>query len=76
MSDDVDRAQTLETFGRDLALRQALGRVETIRPSRPGICVDCADPIETGRLAARPGARRCLTCQEAHERVRRNHARG
>ena len=36
-----------------------------------GICADCADEIESGRLSAQPIARRCSPCQANFER---NHA--
>jgi DnaK suppressor protein len=34
-----------------------------------GECCDCQEPIVTERLAAYPTARRCIACQEAHERT-------
>lgn len=71
MSDDADRAQDLEEFGRRLALRQALAPERPRRPAAPGCCAACGDEIETERRAASPTARRCLVCQEAHERRRR-----
>ena len=32
-----------------------------------GICVDCGQPIDEGRLEARPQAARCLACEEKAE---------
>ena len=34
-----------------------------------GICVDCGDEITYERLQARPTARRCIYCQQQHERT-------
>ena len=31
-------------------------------------CLDCCEPIEAMRKAAAPFAKRCIGCQEAHER--------
>ncbi|MDP1617327.1 TraR/DksA C4-type zinc finger protein [Phenylobacterium sp.] len=70
MSDDADRAQALEEFGRDVALRRVLGDAPFARPVS-GFCEDCDDTVEAERLTANPTARRCLFCQEAHERRRR-----
>lgn len=41
-----------------------------------GICSDCEDDIDMPRLQAYPTAKRCLTCQERHEKndVLRGHA--
>lgn len=35
-----------------------------------GICMRCDSPIERGRLEAYPTAKRCLPCQQLHERSR------
>lgn len=76
MTDIADRAQQIEEFRRDLALRaQRSGAAELSRPSAFLLCDECADPIEAERRAALPGARTCITCQEAAERRRRTHAR-
>ncbi|BBL70835.1 TraR/DksA family transcriptional regulator [Methylogaea oryzae] len=34
-----------------------------------GECSDCAEPIALARLEAYPTARRCIVCQEAHDRT-------
>ena len=34
-----------------------------------GICIDCGDDIDVERLGAMPTARRCLVCQDQHERT-------
>ena len=35
-----------------------------------GLCVDCGAEIEVERLFAYPTAKRCLACQQPHERGR------
>lgn len=77
MSDDIDQAQRFDQFRRDLALRaRRAGVGELARPSAFGLCEDCIFPIPAARLDAIPGCRRCLTCQEAHERRRRRTQKG
>ena len=44
----------------------ALMRIAT---SSYGQCCDCPEPIDIDRLAAYPAARRCLLCQEVHDRT-------
>jgi len=34
----------------------------------PRLCADCGDEIGADRLAAKPGATRCIDCQKRHER--------
>jgi RNA polymerase-binding transcription factor DksA len=36
---------------------------------RYGICDDCSEPIDPERLAVRPHATLCITCQRRHEGV-------
>lgn len=73
MSDDVDRAQEFETFRRELGLRAARSGLDHLAdPSGFGLCDDCGDAIEQARRKACPGARRCLSCQEAREYRLRN----
>lgn len=36
-----------------------------------GVCVDCGDEIPLPRLRAYPTAKRCLACQEVHEKRKR-----
>ena len=76
MSDQLDQAQAFEEFRRDLALRAARAGVPQLAtPSGFGLCDDCGDPIERERIVVVPGCKRCLTCQEAFERLARTHAR-
>lgn len=69
MTDVIDDAQRFEEMRRAIALRDAL-KTERRADVVFGVvvCGDCDEPLDTDRLAARPGAVRCLTCQEAHER--------
>lgn len=34
-----------------------------------GVCTDCDTPIDAQRLAANPAAKRCLRCQDKHEKT-------
>lgn len=69
MTDVIDDAQRFEEMRRDIALRAALKterRADVVFSVL--VCLDCDEPIDDERLAARPGAVRCITCQEDHER--------
>jgi DnaK suppressor protein len=46
------------------AINEALERIDR---GEYGICRDCTKEIAPKRLAARPFAERCLSCQEIHE---------
>ena len=60
----------LSTLSRELQeLRDIQSARERIRDRGFGICFDCADPIDPARLSAYPTARRCLACQQIHERL-------
>ncbi|MGY6276001.1 TraR/DksA family transcriptional regulator [Methylomonas sp. MgM2] len=54
-------------------LIQEIRDIETaltrIAEGRYGECCDCADAIPIERLQACPTARRCLICQESHDRT-------
>lgn len=45
-------------------LEDALQRVAS---GAYGVCMDCGQPIEAGRLDAYPTAKRCYACQRRHE---------
>lgn len=68
MTDLFDRAQALEQRQRDEALvrRAALPRGASLSH-----CEDCGDEIPAPRRAAVPGCRRCIPCQQDHERMYR-----
>mgnify|MGYP002349698394 CR=1 FL=1 len=69
-----------ETFERskDVALRENSRRLladvedalELMDSGEYGICQDCGQPIDEGRLRAIPSATRCLECKQAEESVR------
>ncbi|MBS4699353.1 TraR/DksA C4-type zinc finger protein [Aeromonas media] len=65
MSDPIDRAQQLdaERTGRLIQSHQTRPR-----PQGDGVCCDCDDAIPPSRLAAEPGAERCIECQTLYER--------
>jgi len=45
----------------------AAAPAESRRPVAPGTCADCGGGIVAGRLAAVPGAERCIECQRRFE---------
>ncbi len=56
---------------RDAAELQDIHAAETrLTVGTFGVCIDCEVPIPYARLAAYPTAKRCLSCQEAHEASR------
>jgi phage/conjugal plasmid C-4 type zinc finger TraR family protein len=65
----IDEAQQLADDRRADALAAHRMRAAPTTPG-PGICIDCGCAIEAERLTACPTARRCLDCQERHERTR------
>ena len=72
--DECDAAQAVESLARRAALNRALA--DLAGPEAPlyldgrRCCLDCEEPIPAARLAARPEAVRCVTCQEDHDRSR------
>ena len=68
MTDHFDRAAALELEQRTAALAAHTAR----QPAEPGLiqCMDCGDEIPAARRAAMPTARRCIDCQNAHEKTR------
>lgn len=36
------------------------------------LCIDCDEPVQPGRLQAKPNAARCISCQQDHERRHRH----
>lgn len=83
MSDDVDRAQAREEQWRAdaLALRQRQRAGVACLPAalfcgeHLGAGLGCGEPIGAARLAAVPGAQRCVACQGRAERGAAGRAR-
>jgi RNA polymerase-binding transcription factor DksA len=72
MADDMDRAQTLDSFDRDVAVANTQARIAAALSPRDmtldGICIDCDLPIEPARLAALRGTTsRCADCARQFE---------
>ncbi|ALL14276.1 TraR/DksA C4-type zinc finger protein [Caulobacter henricii] len=76
MSDIVDRAQEIEGFARERAIERVRGQAHARGPEDLVACVECGDPIGLERREVRPGALRCVECEEARERVQRLFSRG
>ena len=63
---DIDQAEVTRDVRELLALEAARKR---IADGIYGTCIDCAADIPFARLAAEPGAARCLACQQRHEKT-------
>ncbi|WP_027853375.1 TraR/DksA C4-type zinc finger protein [Marinobacterium litorale] len=37
------------------------------------LCIDCDEPVQAARLAAKPNAARCIYCQGEYEKEQRRH---
>ncbi len=70
--DECDVAAELQQQDREGALRAALKvahrREAVLVIGGRRCCLTCREPIESERLAAIPGAARCVVCQRRHER--------
>lgn len=78
MIDDMERAQAMEGFDRDVALANTLARIAAAHAPRDasvdGRCIECDLPIEPARLAALRGCTsRCADCAAQHEQRMRMH---
>jgi RNA polymerase-binding transcription factor DksA len=66
MSDPLDRAAAEEDATNQEALRRARLKSAGMPQAQPdGLCVDCGEPVEPGRLSVNLG--RCLSCQQDNE---------
>jgi RNA polymerase-binding transcription factor DksA len=64
---DVTHAE----IGRDVEeIRDIEAALQRLASGTYGICVRCGNSIDRERLNAYPTAKRCLPCQELHERNR------
>ena len=64
---DVSHAEVARDIAEIRDIETALQRVAA---GTYGVCVRCNDPIDRERLDAYPTAKRCLPCQQFHERNR------
>jgi phage/conjugal plasmid C-4 type zinc finger TraR family protein len=75
VSDIIDDAQAAEASFLDASLARVRRAQDPAKPTKSwagvGCCSGCGDPIDAERLAALPGVKRCLQCQEARERRER-----
>jgi DnaK suppressor protein len=68
---DALQIQAMAHAGRDraaLELKRIDAALERIRGGNYGECVDCGEPIESGRIEAHPAATFCVSCAEDRER--------
>jgi len=65
---DVSNAEVARDLDEVRDIDGALGRLNA---GTYGQCVNCGTTIPTARLEAYPTAKRCLPCQQQHERERR-----
>jgi RNA polymerase-binding transcription factor DksA len=71
---DQSTLQSLEEsaaadISRDMnELRDVEAALERLHSGQYGICTDCGATITAARIAAYPTAKRCLQCQQQHER--------
>lgn len=69
MPDEADCAQEYSEFFLKIALGKAkkplYAEASTKGEKR---CIDCGEAISAERIAAVPGCRRCMTCQQEFER--------
>jgi DnaK suppressor protein len=79
VGDDIDRAFLTTHIGQERELiDRCWGQLNEIAAAHErfatgtiGICSDCGESIEGGRLDANPVASRCIECQERVEREQR-----
>lgn len=75
MVDELDRAKVLEMREREASLRRTLAAGRETEAPRviDGVrhCLDCGEPIDKERLAARPESVRCIDCKERKEKKER-----
>lgn len=73
-SGDESMASTLADFNLAVvdrhvhALRDIEAAFRRVKDESYGVCIGCGDDIEFARLQAYPTAKRCIVCQEKHER--------
>lgn len=67
--DDIDRASELE----EARILRGLGAIskEMSDHNEDIECIDCGEEIEEERRAVLPSAKRCVQCQQLHEKTSR-----
>ena len=71
---DESMANALADFnvailGRNIqGMRDIEAAFQRIKDGEYGVCIDCGDDVGLDRLLAYPTAKRCIVCQEKHER--------
>jgi RNA polymerase-binding transcription factor DksA len=64
---DVNLAEITRDVQEVRDIEAALRRIAT---RIYGVCAQCREPIDRKRLEVYPTAKRCLSCQQAHDRAR------
>ena len=54
-------------------MRDIEAAFQRIKNGEYGVCTDCGDDIDFARLQAYPTAKRCIVCQQQHERAQTGH---
>jgi phage/conjugal plasmid C-4 type zinc finger TraR family protein len=67
MATEVEEGFRAQALAAQRALAEHARARDTAGPTAY-VCVDCGDDIPAARRAALPSCRRCVDCQERHER--------
>ncbi|EMS8293827.1 TraR/DksA family transcriptional regulator [Salmonella enterica subsp. enterica] len=67
MSEQIDEAQALAELHQSTAMENHRRRTAGDHDNDTGYCQSCGEPIPAARLAACPGALRCIDCQTVYE---------
>lgn len=65
---DIEVAEAAVEHERDRQVRRIR---EDLELSGETHCRECGDPIDVARRLALPSAKRCVDCQQAHEKMRK-----
>ena len=70
MAEDREKLLFLKLKGRkSFFLKKVQDALDRIDDGTFGVCEDCDNAIEEGRLFARPTATHCISCKEERERI-------
>lgn len=50
------------------AMRDIEAALQRVKNGSYGVCIDCGDDVAFARLQAYPTAKRCIVCQQKHEK--------